>query len=484
MTSSLSLRDRLAVPGLCAAALLFGALIAARPSIAAGLVAAGAVLALAFVAPVTHLTLLLFLTAIVPYSVQNQSAGSAGLLPSDLFLLTGLVRAVVVLSARPLDRRRALAAGMCLVFLAGVLIHFLLAIRSGRDLSEVGAEFRQLLGYGVLFVALPVVLDPLGRGRLLKALLVLGLLLGLWGLAQWAFRISYGGAGDLGVRAGVRLTTAGRGQIQGGMFGFPVAVGIAYAGLISGEVRALRTYLLLLAVFALNASALLLTFERAFWVGAFVAIAFVTLRLGVLPRLRALVWLPLLAVVGVAALSALAPGELATARERLLSLNQYESDTSLRYRIVESQHVVAKIAEHPLTGSGLADTIFWGRPWANVPATTYSFSHNGYLWLAWKIGVPLTALLCVLILMAIFWRGPPEGSRLYAAVRTGCQGGLLALLVIGITWPSFRIPAITPVIGLFIAICATPRMSGAGRGAEAGAVGHRVGELASARSPT
>lgn len=455
MPLALDLRDRLVFPALALAlALLFGALLGARPLLALALFGLVATLALAFVAPVTHLTLLLILTVVVPYSFQNQSIGSAGLVPSDVFLLTGMLRAGMVLVMYGADRRRLLAAGICSVFLVGTLLQLIQGLNGGADVSAAGAEFRHVLAYGTLLVVLPIVVDPAARRRLLRGLLLVGFLLGAWGIAQWALNVSYGAAGDVGVRSGVRLTTGGRGQVQGGLYAFPVAVGLAYAALVSGALRSFSSRVAVLVVLSLNAVSMLLTFERSFWVGAVVAVAFVSLRLGGRSRLRALVWTPLGVLLGVAALAAVAPGEFVTARERLLSINQYGSDNSLRYRLIESQHVVAKIKERPIVGSGLADTIWWGRPYAGVPPESYAFSHNGYLWMAWKLGIPLTALLVTLILLAIFWRGPPGEDRLLRAVRAGCQGGLLALLIINVTWPAFRILSITPAIGLFVAICA------------------------------
>lgn len=454
MPLALDLRDRLMFPALAlSASLLCGALLGARPLLALAFFGAAATLALAFVAPVAHLTLLLILTVVVPYSFQNQSIGSAGLVPADVFLVTGMLRAGVVLLMYGIDRRRLVAAAICLVFLAGAVLQLIQGLQGGAEVSAAGAEFRHMLAYGTLLVALPIVVDSRARWRLLKGLLVVGLLLGLWGIAQWALNISYGEAGDVGVRTGVRLTTGGRGQVQGGLYAFPAAIGLAYAALISGALRSLWSRAAVLAVLSLNTVSMLLTFERTFWVGTIVALGFITLRLSGRSRLRALIWTPLAALMGVAALAVLAPTELVTARERLLSINQYGSDNSLRYRLIESQHVVAKINDHPIIGSGLADTVWWGRPYAGVPPQAYAYSHNGYLWMAWKLGIPLTALILALILLAIFWRGPPGEDRLYAAVRAGCQGVLVALLIINVTFPAFRILSITPAIGLFVAVC-------------------------------
>lgn len=444
-------------------ALVYGAALGARPGLATAAMGALVVLALAFLAPATHLTILLVLAAVVPFSYQNAITGPAGLLPSDVFLLTGMLRGALLLVEVPLDRRARLVILALLAFLAGALAQFLHGLGLGRDLSVAGAEFRQLLSYGVLLIVLPMLADPLARSRVLRALLITGLLLGLWGVAQWALNLSFSEAGDVGVRSGVRLTTSGIGQVQGGLYGFPVAVAVAFAALMSGTITTARTRVLVLAALGLNALALLLTFERTFWVAAIAAIGMVILRLGGATRMRALIATPLLAVVAVAVLSVAAPALLATAQQRLLSLGQYGSDNSIRYRVIESQHVLVKIAARPLAGWGLGDTVWWGRPYANVPATSHKFSHNGYLWLAWKIGIPLTLLLTLLIGAAIFWRGPPASAGLPAAVRLGGQAGLLALFVINITWPSFRMPSITPVMGVLLALAASRLPSGAGQ---------------------
>ncbi len=463
MTSGLGLRARgrfLIFPTLSlGGALLLGAALGVHPLLAVVLLAMAAALVLAFLTPVTHLTLLLVLTVVVPYSFQDRSIGSAGIVPSDVLLLAGLLRSGVVLLVEGADPRRRMAGWMCGLFLVGLVFQLIHGLRGGAGVSAAGAEFRHTLAYGVLLVGLPIVADKEGRRRILKGLLLVGLLLGFWGVAQWALDIPYNVAGDVGVRNGVRLTTGGRGQIQGGIYGFPVAMAVAYAVLLSGVLRSLASRVAVQAVLVLNAVALLLTFERTFWVAAAVAIAFVTLRLGGSSRLRGLVWTPVGALVGAAATAVLAPGEFVTARERLLSIGQYGSDNSLLYRLIESQHVVAKIVEHPIAGSGFADTIFWGRPYAGVPPQAYAFSHNAYLWLSWKLGIPLTVLLVVLILRAIFWRGSVEDNHLYSAARTGCQGALLALLIISVTWPALRILSITPVIGLFVAMCSVSGQS-------------------------
>src|SRR5688572_26564226 len=96
---TLTLPQRPVMTGLLfGASLAFGVLVAVAPSMAAGMLGFGGIIALAFAAPVAHLVTLIALTAIVPFGLQNQygfggGTDSAGLLLSDVFLLTGLASA-------------------------------------------------------------------------------------------------------------------------------------------------------------------------------------------------------------------------------------------------------------------------------------------------------------------------------------------------------------------------------------------------------
>ena len=254
----------------------------------------------------------------------------------------------------------------------------------------------------------------------------------------------------------MRFTSTGRGQVQGGLFAFPVATAIAFAVLVSGQVRAASVRLALLAVIGLNVVAMLLTYERTFWVATTLALAFVALKAGRLQRAKAVLIGFGAIVLTLATLATVAPREFTSARERLLSLGQYASDSSVRQRVVESRHVLDQIAAHPIVGSGLGASIWWGRPWESVPPRSNTYAHNGYLWLAWKLGLPAAILLSALMLTAVLRRGPPSGGPLFHAVRNGAQAGLLVLLLAMVTFPSVSSLAITPTIGLLLAICAAP----------------------------
>jgi hypothetical protein len=460
--SALALERRPVQLGLLAvAAPVAGAAAAMQPKLALGLVVAAGLVALTVRAPVISLAIVLFLTGVVPYGLQNHFGlggghGVPGLLLSDLLLIIGIGRSIAMLTDRPVHRRVWFAGVAMLCFLGVLVIQLIHGIRAGHDISQSGAEFRVLLGFGTFLIAAVLLDDPQARQKLYIALLTLAILIGLWGLVQWFGHVSFGAASDIGVRQGLRLTSNGTGQLQGGEYGFPVAIVGCVAALVSGGVSAPRVRVALLFAIAVNLLACLVTFERTFWLSTLLGVAFVILRSPARHRARALVMTPLAIVVALVALSALAPQQFVTAEQRLLSVGQYQTDDSVRFRVVETGFVVAKIRAHPLIGSGLAATIFWGQPWAQTRPTVRTFAHNGYAWLAWKLGVPAAALLVLLIFLATVLRAPPGDDQLSGGVRRGAQGALLGLLVTTVAFPSFSALSITTTMGVLLALAIAP----------------------------
>ncbi len=268
--------------------------------------------------------------------------------------------------------------------------------------------------------------------------------------------IPFGVAGDVGVREGVSLTTNGRGQIQGGAYAFPTAVVLSFAALISTHVKSTRGRVALLAVFVLNSLSLILTFERAFWIGTTVGVLIVIARAGRTQRARALLWAPAAVLLVAGLFASVAPGQFTAAGERLISVRQYGSDSSVSYRIIESEHVWTEIRKRPIEGSGLAATIWWGRPAEGVLPETFTYSHNAYLWVIWKLGLPGAALLTLLIALAVGGPGRPGAQGPPESMRRAAQAAIIVVLILGVTAPVFSSSA-TPIIGLLLALCLPPR---------------------------
>jgi hypothetical protein len=462
--------DRLLIPAGCAAAAVFGALVAVKPALAIGLVALAAIVLLAFLLPVAHLALILAVTMIVPYGIQNQYglAGGSGLVLSDALILVGLLRALMILARQPLERRQTLAMagiGVMLVIAAAQTVR---GWRAGFDVGQVGYEFRVLLGWSTIAIAMPLIKDRAARDRLYRGMLCVGIAVGVYGLLQYFELFTYFAEGQAGLREGVRFTSSGKGQIQGGLFAFPVGVLMGFAVLTSGAVRSRAGQVALLALVGTNTIGLLLTYERTFWVATVLGLGFIAVRSGFAQRMRVVVLVVGVVVVIAPVMSTIAPGALSAASERLLSLNQYGSDDSVRARLQEGSHVIDKIQAHPIVGNGLGDTIFFGLPWLQKPPSADHFTHNGYLWLAWKLGILAAVFLLAVVVWAVVARPPPYADPLHRAVQLGAQAALLVILVVSITFPSFVALNITALCGVLLAICLGLPRTGGGRAATRG----------------
>jgi O-antigen ligase len=336
-------------------------------------------------------------------------------------------------------------------------VQFVHGITSGYGRSTAGQETRVLFALGSFLIALPLLADRSSRRRLFGALAVVALAVGAWGMIQWFGAFQFGAAGDVGVRAGVAQTGSSGGQLQGGEFVYPVAIILCFAVLVLGGIRSWFWRALLICALALNLAACLVTFERSFWLDALAGLLFVGITAAGFKRLKVLSILAGVATIAVVVLALFAPSTLTTAQQRFRSLSGYGSDPSVRYRVVESGFVYERIRAHPLSGSGLGATIFWGQPWARTTPKTRNYSHNGYLWLAWKVGVPVAALLVCLLGLSLFSRAAAREEELSLVVRRGAQGAIVGLLLATMTFPSFSQLSITAVIGLLLALVISPQ---------------------------
>ena len=347
---------------------------------------------LAFGAPLASLGVVLFVTVLVPFDLQNRVSvgggpGAPGLLLVDVLLALGLCRVGLLLLARRLRLETPLViAAALLVVLTAALLN---GVVTGATASDAGVEAR-LPGLrrgrvrpGLAPPARRASAAPPVRGAARARSRPRPL-----GARPVGLHIPYSLAGDVGVRPGIdQIAAKGGGQLQGGLYAFPVAVILSFALLLSNRGRGGAIQALAATVFALNSVCVLLTYERTIWGAAAIGCLIVAVRSGRQSRRSAAKWVAI-GVAGLLALSALSPGARTTTVDRITSVVQYRSDNAVLAREVESRAVIGAIRRHPFTGSGFGATITWGK--TNVFATTTtSYTHNGYLWLAWKLGIPL-----------------------------------------------------------------------------------------------
>jgi O-antigen/teichoic acid export membrane protein len=447
------LAHRLAVVGLIAAAVTAGTIAAREPHAAAAVVAVGLAGVMAFRAPVAHLLALVALTAIVPLAVQARfgsggSIESAGVLPSDVLLLTGLARALLVLPHQPLRRLSSVVAVLTAVFLLASGLQLLHGVALGRLISGTGGEFRALLGFGALLVALPVLANPTQRRRLLGGLTWLALALGVWGIVQFAAHLRFYEL-DEPIASGSFLT-AGR---VIGLFAFPVAAIVAAAVLTGPPRRRHGARALLYGVVMANSAAVVLTFERTFVLVTLVGFGLVFLRAVARQRIRLVLTVPAALACTALALAVAAPAATSAYWARLSSISTARSDPAVVYRVEESRLVAEQIRERPLDGSALGATILIGRPGTNRAPVPRRHAENGYLWLAWKVGIPAALLMCALLALAVVAPRPRQEDDSGVVLRRGCQAALAAVSIASLTFASFNQIGITVVMGVLAAFC-------------------------------
>jgi hypothetical protein len=430
----------------------FGAVLPTHPLDAVAVVC---LVPVALAAPVISLGAILFLTVLVPFDVQNQlsiggGAGVPGLLIADLLLLIGLCRvAVLAFLGRLQVANSILIAFALLMALAAALVN---GVASGASVSDAGFEARSVVfGVGAFILALPLLENAGARRRLYRVLLALGFALGVWGIAQWMFNIAYTKAGDVGIRQGIdQISSLGGGQLQGGLYAFPVAVILSFAVLMSRGRGSATLRAPAAVVFGLNCVCVLLTYERTMWGAAVIGCLIVAVRYG-RQSISAASSLLAIGAAGLLLLTLATPA-LPRTFDRVASLASYRSDKSFQARKVESTAVVHAIRGHPITGSGFGATITWGKKDVFATTTT-NFSHDGYLWLAWKVGVPLALLLvAAIVAVALRARRHTDGLEM-GALRIGSQAALFALLAVCVTFPAFNALGITAMMGLMAAAC-------------------------------
>jgi hypothetical protein len=401
-------------------------------------------------APTVSVLVLLAITVLVPWDVQSHfqilgGHGHRGVLFIDALLLVALAR-----SGWQIIRRRTQfdSPMMWGTIVAAILAAATLwGVAQGADVSAAGNEGRRVLfGASTFLLVWPLLRDPLARKLIARWLPIIGLALGFWGLAQWLFDVPYSSAGDVGVRGGLSS-----GQLQGGLYAYPVAVTLSWAALIAGRVKRTGVKALLGSVLAVNTVCLFLTFERTLMVSTALACCFVAAIGGAEARRHAVRWgavLLLLVAVGVA----LGAAQARTAFERMALLGNVDSDNSYTHRMIEADVISAQIAAHPIIGSGLGAAVTWGVQ-DKFATNTTPFADLGYHWLAWKIGLPAAVAITMLLLRAIFRGTPGIDERDWHALRIGCRGSLLALSLISVMFGVFNALGITAVIGLLLAIC-------------------------------
>jgi O-antigen ligase len=202
----------------------------------------------------------------------------------------------------------------------------------------------------------------------------------------------------------------------------------------------------------------IVSFARAFIVATVIGVVVVLLVFDAKRVVRFGVYAVAVAIVFVGGVSVVfkdrASIALTVIKNRISSTTEGVKDVSLQSRLAESAVVLRLIAENPLGGNGMGADFHFHDPINNWEARV-KFIHNGYLFIAFKLGLPLLLLFYGWYL---WYLGKSYGIARQAKepfdriLALSVVGSLFALLLINLTSSIFETRDGFVVVSMLIAV--------------------------------
>ena len=362
-------------------------------------------------------------------------------LPSFGFLRAGdlsffAVAAITIASGRKLSK--GFQAGELKLWVPFVLFLSLVPISvvnghfiRGVSLKDALGEGRHLM-YLLLFpIALMVLDTPQRLRRFVTGLVVLGMLFSVGQILQGIFHIRvFGDSGRLVLAETLNVRSYDATVSNTGGLNIIIIVIFMAAGWY--VLKAIKTFKFL-ALASLCGVGILLTFGRTTWGSVLLGMVVVVALLGVRKSGRMLMGSLVGALLALTTLIAVKPAMLDALVARATSVGkEIEYGSSAAWRYYEAAQVMPQIAANPLLGLGLG-AAYRAPARSDALPEQVRYIHDGYLYLASKLGVPALALLlwCLGMVMLFSWRGArtEQDARLrgvHAAVCASVIGVLLA----------------------------------------------------------
>lgn len=186
-------------------------------------------------------------------------------------------------------------------------------------------------------------------------------------------------------------------------------------------------------------AALFLTFGRAVWAGTFLAICFISFRLGLKPMVKSTVFMIVVGISALALVFVARPGAIQAGVERALSVREEVSHgSSLAWRYYENEIAWKHIKSSPLFGIGLGSSY---RPPAqsDVVAEQVRYVHNAYLYLLLKGGLVALGLFLVFIykLIWVTFRLTKSPDTFFSSLALAWLATFIAYFLASFTQPEF-----------------------------------------------
>jgi O-antigen ligase len=221
--------------------------------------------------------------------------------------------------------------------------------------------------------------------------------------------------------------------------------------------------LLLFPFMALCAAGLMFTYGRTLMAVSIVGLLVITFILGVRRIYKLAIISGITLAIVISGLVVYKPAILFAVQDRLLSVQtEIKSGDSLTYRLIENRTAIPQIIDNPILGLGLGHD--YRQPMLSITpgndADTQSrFIHNGYLYVALKLGIP--ALICYLLFISVYFVQArktihlltDQRQRAYLAATTGL---MVMPLFTSLTRPEWMTASSTAVFaicfGLLVAL--------------------------------
>jgi O-antigen ligase len=220
---------------------------------------------------------------------------------------------------------------------------------------------------------------------------------------------------------------------------------------------------LLFPFMALCAAGLMFTYGRTLMAVSVISLLVITFMLGAKRIYKLAISSGIAIVIVISVLAVYKPDILFAVQDRLLSVQtELKSGDSLTYRLIENRTALPKVIDNPLIGIGLGHD--YRQPMlaitpGNDADTQSRFIHNGYLYVALKLGIP--ALICYLLFITVYFVQARKTIRLLTDTRhrafLAASTGLMVMpLFTSLTRPEWMTASSTGVFaicfGLLVAL--------------------------------
>lgn len=320
--------------------------------------------------------------------------------------------------------------------------------------KHVLAEARYFIYWLVLPLALAVASSDERRYRAITlGLLVIAQLIAVGLVAQHLTGIDFLGGSRVEALITVDQTSDVTRTTSSGIFLVVFAILYLIARWLSGRLALPWAALLVMPLVA----GLLVTFGRAVWFAALVGALVVAASMGWRVFARFLVLGSVLAGVLFAVLWTVRPHTAEAVIDRALSVRrEVSTGSSFEWRVIETQYALKNIAGSPLIGIGLGG---FNHPSFHVRMddNLRRYVHNGYLYLAVKLGVGAVVLLGLLLWRCVGWLNQDRlALRTNAAPaypeRRAFLGAILAVAVAAVTQPQWMFGPGVAFVALMLAM--------------------------------